>query len=57
MEKKAKLCFMDMSSFILYIKTKIIYSDIPKDFKTRFDTLIYELDSPLRKGKNKKVIL
>ena len=56
MEKKAKLCFMDMSSFILYIKTKIIYSDIPKDFKTRFDTLIYELDSPLRKGKNKKAI-
>ena len=45
---------MDMSSFILYTKTKIIYSDIPKDFKTRFDTLIYELDC--RKGKNKKVI-
>ena len=54
--KKAKLCYMDTDSFIVYIKTKHIYVDIAKDAETRFDTSNYELDIPLPKRKNKKVI-
>ena len=42
--------------FIVYIKTDGIYKDIAEDVKTRFDTLNYELDRRLPKGKNKKVI-
>ena len=47
---------MDTGSFIINIKIECIYTDIPKDVKARFDTSNYELDRPLRKGKNKKVI-
>ena len=47
---------MDKDSFIVYIETDDIYKDIAEDVKTRFDTLNYKLDRPLRKGKNKKVI-
>ena len=32
-------------------KTKDIYSDIPKDIETAFDTSNFELDIPLPKGK------
>ena len=58
--KKAKLCYMDTDSFIVYIKTDDIYKDIAKDVETRFDTSNYELECnsiyrPLPKGKNKKV--
>ena len=52
--EKAKLCYM--STDIVYIKTDDIYEDIPRDVENRFDTLNYELDRPLPKGKNKKVI-
>ena len=45
---KAKLCYMDTESFIVYIKTDI-YKDIAEDVETRFDTSIYELDRPLPK--------
>ena len=38
MVKKAKLCYLDTDSFIVYIKTEDIYSDISKDLETRFDT-------------------
>ena len=38
MVKKAKLCYLDTDSFIVYIKTEDIYSDISKDVETRFDT-------------------
>ena len=54
--EKAKLCHMNTDSFILYMKIEDIYADITKDFKTRFDSSNYELDRPLPKGKNKKVI-
>ena len=47
---------MDTDSFIVYIKTESIYLDISKDVKTRFDNSNYEIERPLRKGKNKKVI-
>ena len=33
-----------------------IYKDIVEDLKTRFDTSNFEIDRPLPKGKNKKVI-
>ena len=54
--EKVKLCYMDTDSFIVYIKTEDIYKDIAEDVETRFDTSNYELDRPLPKGKNKKVI-
>ena len=46
---------MDTGSFIVHIKTDDIYKDIA-DVETRFDTSNYELERPLPKGKNKKVI-
>ena len=54
--EKAKLCYMDTDSFIVYIKTDDIYKDIAEDVETRFDTSNYKLKRPLPKGKNKKVI-
>ena len=38
------------------MKTDDIYKDIAKDVETIFDTSNYELDRPLPKIKNKKVI-
>ena len=52
--QKAKLCYMDTDGFIVYIETGEIYIDIEKYVETRFDTLNYELDRPLSKGKNKE---
>ena len=54
--EKAKLCYTDTDSFIVYIKTDYIYKDIAEDIGTRFDTSNCELDIPLPKGKNKKNI-
>ena len=50
--EKAKLCYMDTNSFIVYIKSDGIYKDITEDVKTRFDTSNYELDRLLSKGKS-----
>ena len=47
---KTKLCYMDTSSFIVYIKTEDIYSVIAKYIEAR------PLDRPLPRGINKKVI-
>ena len=47
---------MDTGSFNVYIKTDDIYKNIEEDVETRFDISNYELDRPLPKGKNKKVI-
>ena len=33
--EKAKLCYMDTDSFIVYIKTDDIYKDIGEDVETR----------------------
>ena len=52
--EKAKLCYMDTDTLIVYIKTYNIYKDIAKDVETRLDTSSYELNRPLPKGKNKK---
>ena len=34
-----------------------IYKDIAEDLEKRFDTSNFEIDRPLPKGKNKKVIV
>ena len=52
----AKLCYMDTDSFVIHIKTESFYKDIADDVKKRYDTSKYEVDRPLPKGINKKVI-
>ena len=52
--EKAKLCYMDTDSTIVYIRTKDIYVDIAKVVKTRFDTSNHKLERPLPRWKNKK---
>ena len=54
--ENAKLCYMDTYSFIVNVKTDDIYKDVAKDIETRFDTSNFEIDRPLPKGKNEKVI-
>ena len=54
--KNAKLCYMDIYNFIVYIKTDDIYKDIAEEVETRFDTSNYKLDRLLSKGRNKNVI-
>ena len=54
--EKAKLCYMDIESFNVYIKIDYTYEDIVEDVETRFDISNYELDRPLPKEKNKKII-
>ena len=51
-----KLCYMDMDSFIMNIKTNDFYKDIANDVENRFDTSNYEVNRPLPMGRNKKVI-
>ena len=53
-EEKAKLCFIDTSSLIVYIEIENIKIGSTKDNESRFDTSNYELERPLPKGKNKK---
>ena len=54
--ENAELCYMDAGSLIVYVKTDNIYKDIAIDAETRFDTSNFEIDRPLPKIKNKKVI-
>ena len=53
---RIKLCYMDMNSFIINIKTNDFYKDIASDVEKGFDTSNYECNRPLPIGKNKKVI-
>ena len=52
----AKLCYMDTDSFIIYIKIEDVYEDISNDVEKWFDTSNYEVEWPLPRGMNKKVI-
>ena len=52
--EKSKLCYTDTN--IIYIKTDDINKNIEENIETRFDTLSYELDRPLPKGKIEKLI-
>ena len=47
---------MDTGRFIVHLKTNDIYKVIAEDIETRLDTSNFELDRPLPKGRNKKVI-
>ena len=54
--ENAKLCYMDTDSFIVHVKKDDIYKDIAEDVETTFDFSNFEIDRPLPKGKNKKLI-
>ena len=51
-----KLCYMDTDSLIMNIKRKKFYKDIAQDVEEKFYTSNYDVNRPLPKGKNKKVI-
>ena len=55
---KAKLCFTDTDTFVIYIKTEDFCKDIASDVERWFDTSNYDENNerPLPIGKNKKVI-
>ena len=55
---RAKLCYTDIDSFVIYIITKDFYKDIANDVERWFDTSNYheKNERPLPIGKNKKVI-
>ena len=55
---KAKLCYLDTDSFVIYIKTEDFCKDIANNVKRWFDTSNYDENDerPLPIGKNKKVI-
>ena len=57
-KEKARQCYMDTDSFVMYIKTEDFYKDIADDVDRWFDTSNYDKDDnrPLPIGKNKKVI-
>ena len=43
-QDKAKLCYMDTDSSVIYIKTEDFYKDIANDVKKWFDTSNYSKD-------------
>ena len=55
---KARLCYMDTDSFVMYIKTEDFYKNIASDVEKWFDTSNYngKYERPLPIGKNKKLI-
>ena len=54
---RAKLCYTDTDSFIIYIKTEDFFEDISNDVERWFDTSNYDKNDkrPLPIGKNKRV--
>ena len=44
-------------SFIVHVKARDIYEDVAKNIEKRLDTANYELERPLSKGKQKKVMV
>ena len=55
---RAKLCYADTDSFVIFIKTKDFHKDIADDFERWFDASNYYKNDerPLPIGKSKKVI-
>ena len=53
---RAKLCYTDNDSFIIYIKTEDFFQDISNDVEKWFDTSNFDKNDkrPLPIGKNKK---
>ena len=54
--EKEKLCYMDTRSFIAYIKTEDMYSDIAKDVKRDLILQIMNLTDHYLKEKTKKLL-
>ena len=54
--ENAKICYMDTDKVIVHVKAEDYCKDIAEDVETRVDTSNFDLDRPLPKGKNKKVI-
>ena len=54
---RIKLCYMDMDSFIMHIKTEDFYEDIANDVEKNYDTSNYTCERPLPIGKNKKKLV
>ena len=54
---RAKLCYMDTDSFVIYIETEDFYKDITGDVEKWFDTSNYEEKDkrPLPIGRNKRI--
>ena len=52
---RAKLCYIDTDSFVIYIKTEDFFEDISNDVEIWFDTCNYNYKRPPPIGKNKKV--
>ena len=55
---KARLCYVDTDSFVIYIETEDFYKDIASNVERWFHTSNYDKkdNRPLAIGKNKKVI-
>ena len=47
---------MDTDSFIVHVKTDEIYKDIAEGIESKFGISNFEINRPLPKGKNKKII-
>ena len=54
--EKGRLCYTDVDSFIIHIKTEDFYEDVAPDVDKWFDTSGYIVDRPLPMSKNKKVL-
>ena len=54
--EKVKVWYMDTYRYIVYIKADDIYKDIGEDVETRLKVSNYQVNRPLPKGKNKKVV-
>ena len=54
---KAKLCYMDTDSFVVYLETEDFYKDTAGDAERQFNTSNYDENDkrPLSIAKNKKV--
>ena len=55
-EDKVKLCYMEIDSFVINIKTEDFFKDIASDIERRFDTSNFHKNDkrPLPIGINKK---
>ena len=55
-KQNLQLCYMDTDTFIFNVKTEYWYKDISNDILQRFDTSNIQINIPVKKGKNKKVL-
>ena len=53
-QDKAKLCYMDTDSLVIYIKTKDFYENIANDVEEWFDTSNYDNKDRFQQVKTKK---